>query len=209
MTTATAPTTPGPAAPQPPTAPAQHGRSRVAGVPDGRGGPLVRIAARLARRQFGHVPEPMRVTARSPWLYRGYLGFEMGMMRARALDSRLGELAALRVAQLADCPFCMAIGTAILRAKGVAEEKIAAVGAEGEVDVHTELEQLVLEYAAAMTATPAGVSDELVDRLRRHLDDEQLVELTGVIAFENYRARFNHAMGIPPETYRMPRRARH
>jgi AhpD family alkylhydroperoxidase len=202
VTTATIPT---------PTAPAEtagHAVARVTGVPDGRGGPLVRLAARMARRQFGHVPEPMRVTARSPWLYRGYLGFELGLMRTRAVDERLKDLAALRVAQLADCPFCVAIGSALLRARGVAEEKIAAVGVEGDEAAHTEVEQLVLEFAAAMTATPARVTDELVDRLRRHLGDEQLVELTGVIAFENYRARFNHAMGIEPETYHLRGRTR-
>jgi len=201
MTTSTvSPTT----APPNPAAPRAHvAAARIAGVPDGRGGPLVRMAARIARRRLGHVPEPMRVTARSPWLYRGYLGFEMGLMRARALDPKLGELAALRVAQLADCPFCVSIGWALLRAQGVAEETIAAVGVQGAEDAHTELEQLALEYAGAMTATPAGVTDELVDRLRRHLDEVQLVELTGVIAFENYRARFNHAMGIAPETYQM------
>jgi AhpD family alkylhydroperoxidase len=182
--------------------------ARIPGVPDGRGGPLTRIAARQARRQLGHWPQPMRVTARSPWINRGYLGFELALMRARSVDERLVELACLRVAQLADCPFCVSIGTALARARGVEEAKIEAAASDAPQDgVCTEMEALVLDYAAAMTATPAGVSDAMVERLRCHLDDQQLVELTAAIAFENYRARFNHAMGIPPETYRLPRHA--
>jgi len=47
-----------------------------------------------------------------------------------------------------------------------------------------------------MTSTPVDVSDELVSRLREHLDDGQLVELTNAIAWENWRARFNWALGI-------------
>ncbi len=40
------------------------------------------------------------------------------------------------------------------------------------------------------------VPDELFDRLRAELDEPQLVELTNIIALENYRARFNWAFGI-------------
>ena len=40
------------------------------------------------------------------------------------------------------------------------------------------------------------VPDELFDRLRRHLDDGQIVELTHHIALENLRGRFNLALGI-------------
>jgi alkylhydroperoxidase family enzyme len=59
-----------------------------------------------------------------------------------------------------------------------------------------ELEKLVLRYAVAMTQTPVEVPDELFDALRRHLQPRQLVELTSSIAWENYRARFDHAFGI-------------
>jgi hypothetical protein len=38
----------------------------------------------------------------------------------------------------------------------------------------------------------------LFDRLRKHFDDAQLVELTASIAIENYRARFNNALDVPP-----------
>jgi alkylhydroperoxidase family enzyme len=54
----------------------------------------------------------------------------------------------------------------------------------------------VLEYAEAMTATPVEVSDGLFDRLRAGFDEAQIVELTAAVAIENYRGRFNHAMGL-------------
>jgi 4-carboxymuconolactone decarboxylase len=60
----------------------------------------------------------------------------------------------------------------------------------------SELEKLAMDYGVQMTATPQEVSDELVEALRRHLDDGQLVELTYAIAWENFRARTNHAFGI-------------
>ncbi len=64
-----------------------------------------------------------------------------------------------------------------------------------------EVEKLVLRYAAAMTNTPVGVSEELFEALRRHFDERQLVDLTSAIAWENYRARFNHAFSIEAEGF--------
>jgi alkylhydroperoxidase family enzyme len=62
-----------------------------------------------------------------------------------------------------------------------------------------DVEKLVLRYAAAMTQTPVEISDEEFEQLRRHFDEKQLVELTSSIAWENYRARFDHAFGIGAE----------
>ena len=57
-------------------------------------------------------------------------------------------------------------------------------------------EKTALEYAEDMCRTPVAVSDELFARLRKHFDDDQIVELTASIAYENYRARFYHALEI-------------
>lgn len=59
----------------------------------------------------------------------------------------------------------------------------------------------MIEYAAAMSRTPQGVSEELFDRMRSQFDERQLVELTSCIAWENYRARFDHAFGIESEGF--------
>lgn len=59
----------------------------------------------------------------------------------------------------------------------------------------------MLRYAVAMTGTPVEVPDELFEELKRHFDDRQLVELTSCIAWENYRARFDHAFGIEAEGF--------
>lgn len=60
----------------------------------------------------------------------------------------------------------------------------------------TPLERLVLDYATRMTMTPVEVPDTLFDELRRQFNEAQMVELTATIAWENYRARFDHAFGV-------------
>ena len=65
----------------------------------------------------------------------------------------------------------------------------------------SELEKLVLRYAVAVTLTPVEVSEELFRSLKPHFTNRQLVELTSAIAWENYRARFDHAFGIEAEGF--------
>ena len=64
-----------------------------------------------------------------------------------------------------------------------------------------DVEKLVVRYAVAMTATPVEVPDDLFAQLTRHFNERQLVELTSAIAWENFRARFNHAFGIEAEGF--------
>jgi hypothetical protein len=52
-----------------------------------------------------------------------------------------------------------------------------------------------------MTETPVDVSDELFAQLQQHFSPKQILELTSAIAWENYRARFNHACGIEAEGF--------
>jgi len=58
-----------------------------------------------------------------------------------------------------------------------------------------------LEYADVMTQTPVEVADALFAKLRENFTDAQLVELTATIAWENYRARFDHAFGVEAEGF--------
>ncbi len=55
-------------------------------------------------------------------------------------------------------------------------------------------EKLLLEYADGMTQTPVEVPDALFAKLREKFTDAQLVELTATLAWENYRARFDHLL---------------
>lgn len=58
-----------------------------------------------------------------------------------------------------------------------------AISDYAESEVFSDLEKRVLDYAAALTRTPADASDELIAGLRAHLSDEQLVEITAMIAW--------------------------
>jgi alkylhydroperoxidase family enzyme len=95
----------------------------------------------------------------------------------------------------------MDIGSAVGRAAGVTEEQLLELPRFAESEAFSALERAVIEYATRMTETPVDVPSELSARLARELGTAEIVELTAAIAWENYRARFNHALGVPADGY--------
>ena len=87
------------------------------------------------------------------------------------------------------------------RQQGLTDEKLKALGDFETSPALDERERLVLRYAAAMSATPVHVPDEMFAALGGEFDERQIVELTSCIAWENYRARFDHALGIEAEGF--------
>jgi AhpD family alkylhydroperoxidase len=172
--------------------------TRIDGVKARKAGPLVKIAYVMTRRQFGRMMDPVAVYAHAPGLLVGYGRFERATSKQHRVEERLKMLAEAKVAALVNCEFCIDIGSWIAREAGVTEEQLLALPHYRDGDAFDERERLVLDYAVAMSRTPARVSDELFASLRAHFDERQLVELTNVIALENMRARFNSAFEMTP-----------
>ena len=82
------------------------------------------------------------------------------------------------------------------RKDNVNEEKIYNLADYAISPLFDEAERTALAYADCMTKLPAEVPDELFEELQSHFSDQQIVELTSAIAWENYRTRFNHALKI-------------
>ena len=82
------------------------------------------------------------------------------------------------------------------RELGITDEQLADLGRYRESDAFDATERLVLDLAAAMSTTPADVSDELRAALHEHFTAGEVTELAAVIAWENHRARLNRALGV-------------
>ena len=81
------------------------------------------------------------------------------------------------------------------RKAGLSDEKLRAVNGDDKASFN-DTERLVIELADALTDTPSNVSDDLYARLRNQFSEEQLMQLGGHIAFENYRARWNRLFNV-------------
>ncbi|SEP07721.1 hypothetical protein SAMN02990966_03845 [Rhodospirillales bacterium URHD0017] len=65
------------------------------------------------------------------------------------------------------------------------------------------MERVALEYAERITTTGQKVDDALFAELKKHFSEGQIVELTAAIAMENFRSKFNPALGIEAQGFCM------
>jgi alkylhydroperoxidase family enzyme len=82
---------------------------------------------------------------------------------------------------------------------GVATEKLLALDDWEVSPLFDETERLALAYANAMSFTDRDVDEELFARLRTAFSDDELVELTATIAWENASSTFNRALRVPSQ----------
>jgi alkylhydroperoxidase family enzyme len=84
---------------------------------------------------------------------------------------------------------------------GATEAKIAEVATALTSELFDEREKTALEYAEAITFTDRKVTEELFSRVRAYFSEPQIVELTAAIALENFRSKFNVALGIEAQGF--------
>jgi 4-carboxymuconolactone decarboxylase len=176
--------------------------SRIA-APE-RQGVFVRALLRSARRRTAQMTavqtdsmiEPLEGFAHRPALLLGYGMLELANQRPGVVPTRLKETVFLKAATLLGCEYCVDIGSAVARRSGLSDEQLLALHRHRESGLFDELEMLALDYTVALTRTPVEVPDELFEALRSRLGDAGMVELTQLIALENYRSRFNVALEI-------------
>lgn len=82
-------------------------------------------------------------------------------------------------------------------------DKLAEVTDWRDSKLFSEAERLALEYAERITYTDRQVDNALVDGLKQHFTDAQIVELTAAIAMENFRSKFNPPLGIEAQGFCM------
>ncbi len=87
---------------------------------------------------------------------------------------------------------------------GVTQEKIGALADYATSPLYTAAERVALAYADAMTVTGREVSDEQFARLREFYRDDEIIELTAIIAWENSSSKFNRALRVPSQNLWRP-----
>lgn len=174
--------------------------SRIPPVPASALDDRTRAIFDAVKSRFGALLEPVAAMAHSPALLEAYVAFETRFAPAAALPARLRELANLKAATLVGCAFCIDIGSAEGAHAGIDASALRDLPRFEESPHFDAAEKAALAYCVAMTRD-AGPDEALFERLRRHLSDAQIVELTAVVAWENFRARFNHALGFAPHGF--------
>ena len=78
---------------------------------------------------------------------------------------------------------------------GLTQIQFDALEQYSDSDAFTEREKLALTYAERITLSEQDIDDELFTAIQAEFDHPAaIVELTAMVAFENFRSKFNHAL---------------
>ncbi len=153
-------------------------------------------------RTYGQLLKPALMWARVPKLFAAVACLYGVLDRRKSpISPVLRSLITVRVSQVNWCKFCVDINSATLAKRSGSTAKVDALEGWRESALFSEQEKAVLDYAEAITYSDRQVADEMVDNLRQWFDDDGIVELTGLIAFQNLSSKFNSALDLPPQGF--------
>ncbi|MGW1886970.1 carboxymuconolactone decarboxylase family protein [Streptomyces sp. NPDC001970] len=153
---------------------------------------------------YGQVLNTWAAIGNSPGLLATYLPFLRQVNGPGALEERVKELVAVRVAVLNHCRYTASHRCTSALAKGVEVDELTAV-AGGELEGFTERERLALQLAEEITVSVptvpmegglTGVSASVRDDVQRVFDPAQVVELVMSISIWNALSRFHRVMAL-------------
>ncbi len=154
------------------------------------------------KKRYGMVLEPGLLWARVPKLFAA-VAILYGVLdrRKSPLDPVLRSLVTVRVSQINWCRFCVDINSSTLARRAGSMDKVEALDRWQQSNLYTEPERSALAYTEAMTFSDRQVTDTIVDQLKQFFSDDAIVELTGLIAFQNLSSKFNSALDVPPQGF--------
>ncbi|MCM3713424.1 carboxymuconolactone decarboxylase family protein [Halalkalibacter oceani] len=122
--------------------------------------------------------------------------------KTTGFDSKLIELIKIRASQINGCGFCLDMHTKDARAIGETEQRIYCLSAWRETPFYSERERAVLELTEAVTTISAGgVPDEVYERVRKHFDETQYIDLVAIMITINGWNRLALAAQLLPGDY--------
>jgi len=121
--------------------------------------------------------------------------------KSSPLDPVLRSLVTVRVSQINWCDFCVDINSMTLAKRAGSMVKVEQLAEWQEKDIYSDRERLALEFAEAVTYSDQQVTADLMQRLKVIFDDDTIVELTGLIAFQNLSSKFNSALDVPAQGF--------
>ena len=154
-----------------------------------------------AEQALGFVPNSFFAMGRSPGILRAFtrLAREVIGVPGKA-PLPLKRMVGYMASRSAGCQYCSAhTAESASVVDGVPAEKVAAIWEYEISPLFTDAERAALRMAQAAGTTPNAVTDEDFDELKKHFDEDQIVELVGAVCLFGWLNRWNDTMATDLE----------
>lgn len=138
-----------------------------------------------------------RAMAHRPDVLKNFPALYSAIAGPGTVSRRIKSMVYLSCSYANKCPYCIASNLPGAKKSGVTDEELAALQSENDAPFHDESERAAIRYARELTRTVDAAQTRAT--LREHFTDEQVVEITLVVAMANFTNRFNNGLEIFPE----------
>lgn len=164
----------------------------------------VEALARFFHTTLGFAPNSVLTMMRRPALAVAFTELNRAVMANEGhVTSELKRLVGHVASRVAGCRYCEAhtirAAARFGAAEGAAAQRLDEVWQFRTSPLFSPAERAALEFAAAAASVPGAVTSEIGTDLRRHWDEGDIVEITGVVALFGFLNRWNDAMATELE----------
>lgn len=149
---------------------------------------------------LGFPPNSVLTMQRRPAIAKAFIALNKAVMENHgALTDELKRLIAYVSSLTAGCRYCQAHTMLAAERFGSTPERMADIWTFQDSPHFTEAEKAAFAFAIAASQVPNGVTDEIAAELHRYWSDDDIVEITGVVALFGYLNRWNDTMATTLE----------
>jgi AhpD family alkylhydroperoxidase len=169
--------------------------ARLEPVPTERLSPYFRDLV-AADEEAGRDPALNGVMAHHPKFFEDYFSFYYPNHEQGLVDSRVKELARLKIARLNGCQTCGMARYASATREGLDEVCIAQLDLPEEEQSFSDRERLAVEFAERMATDHFSIDDAFIKDLQEHFSPAEILELGFMIGQYLGFGRLLVALGI-------------
>ncbi|WP_394392491.1 carboxymuconolactone decarboxylase family protein [Shewanella woodyi] len=156
--------------------------------------------ARFFNETLGFCPNSVLTMMRRPKIAKAFIKLNMAVMDNQGrVTSSLKRLIAYVSSNVTGCRYCQAHTIRAAERYGAEQAQLDNIWEYKTHPAFTDAERVALDFSVAASTVPNGVDEELNQRLHQHWEEDEIVEILGVISLFGYLNRWNDSMATTLE----------
>ena len=163
--------------------------------------PELREDFAIFERILGFIPNSLLTMQRMPAMVKGFGELTKAVMDPNGeVDLGFMRLVAHFASRAAGCQYCEAHSLVAAKIHGVSQAKLDAIWEYRDSPLYSDAERAALDYALAAGAVPNAVDTEIMDRMKEHWSEQQIVQILGAVCLYGFLNRWNDSMATDLES---------
>ena len=162
--------------------------------------PELREDFAIFERILGFIPNSLLTMQRMPAMVKGFGELTKAVMDPNGeVDLGFMRLVAHFASRAAGCQYCEAHSLVAAKIHGVSQAKLDAIWEYRDNPLYSDAERAALDFALAAGAVPNAVDTEIMDRMKVHWSEQQIVQILGAVCLYGFLNRWNDSMATDLE----------